>query len=210
MYKMAFTYPEFNGGPGEEVTTFLEQMEIACISNHIVEPASMLRLLQIFIKGDARVWLKDFEAQQQEAEPPVPVTVELIKEALKTRYQRVEDPDKVWHTIQSLKQGETEPIESFVKWFTKLWDLMCTSLWPEQPPAMMKKDSFIASLKNTLRWRVELKKPPTYDEAVDIAKNKEWKVQRMHQLGMGTSEARVEPRKVEVVPVVTRGVIPVT
>ena len=47
----------------------------------------MLRLLQICIKGDARVWLKDFEAQQQEAEPPVPMTVELIKEALKTRYQ---------------------------------------------------------------------------------------------------------------------------
>ena len=78
------------------MTTFLEQMEIACISNQIVEPTSMLRLLQKCIKGDARVWLKDFEAQQQEANPHVSVTVELIKEALKTRYQRVEDP--AYHT----------------------------------------------------------------------------------------------------------------
>ena len=59
---MAFSYPEFHGGDGEDVFTFLKQMEVAWISNHIVEPASMLRLLQICLKGDARTWLKEFEA----------------------------------------------------------------------------------------------------------------------------------------------------
>ena len=48
-----FSYPEFNGTKGEDIFSFLEQMEVACISNHIVEPAQVLRLMQICIKGDA-------------------------------------------------------------------------------------------------------------------------------------------------------------
>ena len=37
--RMAFAYPEFHGSKGEDVEDFLERMEVACISNHIQEPA---------------------------------------------------------------------------------------------------------------------------------------------------------------------------
>lgn len=206
---MAFSYPEFSGGLGEEVLVFLEQMVVACITNHIVEPASMLRLLQICIKGDARLWLPNFEAQQQAVEPPVLVTVDLVKDDFKLKYQRVEEPDKVWHAIQNLKQGEMEPIEASVKRFTKLWEQLCIALLPEQPPAMIKKDSSVAGLKATLRWRVELKNPTTFDEAMEMAKNKEWKVQHMTQLGMGARETQAEPRRMEVAPIAAKGVVPI-
>ena len=83
-----FSYPEFSGTKGEDIFSFLEQMEVACISNHIVEPAQVLRLMQICIKGDARTWLKDFEARQQATQPPQVVTVEGLKEALKQEFQK--------------------------------------------------------------------------------------------------------------------------
>lgn len=36
---MASSYPEFNGRKEEDVEDFLEKMEVACISNHVVAPA---------------------------------------------------------------------------------------------------------------------------------------------------------------------------
>ena len=38
-FAMGFDYPEFGGGSSEDVQNFLEQMEIACISNHILDEA---------------------------------------------------------------------------------------------------------------------------------------------------------------------------
>ena len=49
---MAFVYPEFNGVPGKDVARFLEHMEVACISNHIDDPAQILRLLQIYVRRE--------------------------------------------------------------------------------------------------------------------------------------------------------------
>ena len=44
---------------------FLEQLEIACITNHVVIEEQVLKLLKIFLKGDARTWLKAFEAKEE-------------------------------------------------------------------------------------------------------------------------------------------------
>ena len=206
---MAFTYPEFHAGPGEDVNKFLEQLEVACISNHIVDPVSRLRLLQICIQGDARTWLHEFEAQQQAAIPPIPITFDLIRNALMVEYPNIEDAKKTWQFLKILRQGETEPVEAFEKRFLVLWNKWCAALGAEHPPAMIKKDTFIESLKSTIRWKVELKKPLNYDEAVLVAKNKEWKAQRLTQLGMGPSEVRTEVRRVETTPVAVPGIIPV-
>ena len=51
---------------------------------------------------------------------------------------------------------------------------------------MIKKDRFMAGLTDTLCWRVELKKPRTYEDTLEVAKNKEWKIKRMSQLGVET------------------------
>lgn len=50
------SYPEFFGSPNEDVIDFLERMELACISNHVVNEKHVLRLLEIHLKGDARLW----------------------------------------------------------------------------------------------------------------------------------------------------------
>lgn len=53
-------------------------------------------------------------------------------------------------------------------------------------PYMMKKDRFLAGLQESLRWRVELKKPGTFEDSLEVARNKEWKLKRLSQLGMET------------------------
>ncbi|MCO5604219.1 hypothetical protein L7F22_058382 [Adiantum nelumboides] len=184
---MAFSYPEFHGRKDEDIEDFLEKMEMACISNHVQAPAQMLRLLQICLKGDARAWSKSHEADLQMADPPIQVTWDILRQALTENFVRLEDPDKVWHEIQGLKQQEAEPIDDYIKKFSLLWESLCEALQPQgAPPDMMKKDRFLAGLKENLRWRVELKKPRTYEDTLEVARNKEWKIKRLTQLGVSS------------------------
>ena len=97
--------------------------------------------------------------------------------------------------MQELKQQDNEPVESYIKKFSMLWESLCKALQPQvAPPDMMKKDRFLAGLQDGLRWRVELKKPRSFEDALEVAKNKEWKLKRMNQLGVDTLQRRVEVR----------------
>ena len=78
---MAFPYPEFHGRGDEDIEDFLEKMEVACISNQIHDPAHMLRLLQICLKGDARVWSKEFEEKLGVAVSLVILSRESLRDA---------------------------------------------------------------------------------------------------------------------------------
>ena len=57
---MVYPYLEFYGGEDVDVENFLEQMELACITNHVVDEMHVVRLIQIFLKGDARVLAERF------------------------------------------------------------------------------------------------------------------------------------------------------
>ena len=63
---MVFTYPEFHGKKHEDVADFLEKLEIACITNHVVIEEQVLKLLKIFFKSDARTWLKELGTKEGE------------------------------------------------------------------------------------------------------------------------------------------------
>ena len=106
--------------------------------------------------------------------------------------------------MQNLMQGDKESVELYEKKFVLLWESLCKALPAGQvPPDMMKKDRFMAGLKGTLRWRVELKKPRSYDHAVEISKNKEWKLDHLAQLGMNLVLLRMEPRVLQTGPMVS-------
>ena len=49
---MASTYLEFQGQKDEDVKNILEQMEIVCITNHVLGPTQICCLLHICLKGD--------------------------------------------------------------------------------------------------------------------------------------------------------------
>ena len=182
---MAFSYPKFHGRSNEDVEDFLEKMEVACISNQIHDPAQMLRLLQICLKNDARVWSKAFEEELRAADPPARLSWDNLRHGLEVEFVKTEDPDKVWQEVQGLVQREGESVDEYIRKFSLAWERMCKALAPQVPPPdMMKKDRFLAGLWENLRWRVELKKPRTYEDALDVAKSKEWKLRRMSQLGV--------------------------
>ena len=62
---------------------------------------------------------------------------------------------------------------------------------------MMKRTKFLAGLGDNLHWKVELKKPRSYEEALEIARSKEWKLQRLSQLGIDANATRLKMRRVE-------------
>ena len=107
---------------------FLEKMEVACISNHIHEPAHMLCLLQLCLKGDARIWWKAYEEQLEREHPPLAIIWDSLQGALAEEFERIEDLDKVWHEVQELKQRDNEPMESYIKKFAILWENLCKEL----------------------------------------------------------------------------------
>ncbi|WP_208972723.1 hypothetical protein, partial [Escherichia coli] len=53
----------------EDMEDFLERMEIACITNHVVDPSQQMRLLQICLKGNARKWSETVVAKEGNANP---------------------------------------------------------------------------------------------------------------------------------------------
>ena len=96
---MVFTYPEFHGKKHKDVVDFLEKLEIACITNHVVIEEQVLKLLKIFLKGDARTWLKAFEAKEGKHVPPRNVTLDRLKEALLEAFQPIEDASVLWEEL---------------------------------------------------------------------------------------------------------------
>ncbi len=60
---------------------------------------------------------------------------------------------------------------------------------------MLKKDQFMANLKSSLKFKVELKRPTSFDDAVAIAREKEWKFQRMAKYGMKKGQPTEDIRK---------------
>ena len=123
-------YLEFHGSSDEDVVSFLENLELTCISNHIQDVVQVLRVLKICLKGDARTWLKKYESGLGDDV----LNVEEVKTALTYRFVKVEDPEKVWHDMQGLMQGDREVVETYVKKFLLLWESLCRSLLEGQVP----------------------------------------------------------------------------
>lgn len=151
----------------------------------------VLRIFFFCLKNDARLWFKDYEGQFKAHQPPQNMTYEGARQAFLNRFKKKEDPNKVWESIQqSLVQHEDQCVEAYVKQFNELWERWHIALGgSEHPPMILKKNRFVESLKTSLRLKVELKQPKTFDEAVEIAKQKEWKMQRLDQLGI-----KIEPK----------------
>ena len=98
---------------------------------------------------------------------------------------------------------ESKSIGDCIDRFSSLWEKLSGALQPQVPPEMMKKDQFMIGLRADLRLRVELKKPRSYEEVVDVAKRKEWKLTMMSNMGMTDSlQLAMETRRPK--PIVQR------
>lgn len=64
------------------------------------------------------------------ATPPVVLELVALKQALRVKYEKEEDPDKVWHEVQGLVQKEGELVEEYIKKFSALWESLCRAFCP--------------------------------------------------------------------------------
>ena len=85
------------------------------------------------MKGDARVWSKEFEENLRVAVPPVILSWENLRDGLEGEFVKIEDPNRVWNEIQGLRQREGEPINEYNKKFSLLWESLCEALQPGTP-----------------------------------------------------------------------------
>lgn len=84
-----------------------------------------MRLLQICLKGEARPWVKVYEAELQACDPPIVLELVDLKQALRVEFDKKEDPNKVCHKVQGLVQKEGEPVENYIKYSSTLWKSLC-------------------------------------------------------------------------------------
>ncbi|KAI5066806.1 hypothetical protein GOP47_0017334 [Adiantum capillus-veneris] len=107
-------------------------------------------------------------------------------EAFLERFQVVEDADAVWNELNALKQGSCQGVDAYVQGFADLWTRWCVALKDENPPCSLKKSSFVDGLSPWLQFEVELKTPESFEDAVCIAKHKEWRFKRLEEHGIST------------------------
>ena len=106
-------------------------------------------------------------------EPPLPLNLDNLKQALVKEFVTEEDPEKVWQDMQEMIQKEEEAVGEYIQRFFSLWEDLCRDLHRQVLPKMMKKDCFMTGLKPSVRLRVELKNPQSYEDVVDGARRKE-------------------------------------
>ena len=72
--------------------------------------ANSLSHTNLFLKGNAQAWFKDYEEKLQRVDPPTPLNLDNLKQALKEEFVKEEDPKKVWQDVQETIQKEKEPV----------------------------------------------------------------------------------------------------
>ena len=114
-------YLEFHGSSDEDVVSFLENLELTCINNHIQDDVQVSCILKICLKGYARTWLKDYESGLRDDA----LDVEGVKTALTNRFVKVKDLERLWHDMQRLVKGDRESMETYVKNFLLFFNSLC-------------------------------------------------------------------------------------
>ncbi|MCO5581581.1 hypothetical protein L7F22_035469 [Adiantum nelumboides] len=154
----------------EDAEHFVEGFELDCILREIQNQKIMLQLFRWCLQDSARLWFDDFGAQLRD------VCYDVVKEAFLAHYKHVEDASDVWHQLEACLQKEDECVDAYAWRFSQLWNRWCIALRGQVPPFMLKKHHFVVGLRGCLKLKVECKRPQNYEDALRIAKDKEWKL----------------------------------
>ena len=80
------------------------------------------------MKDEARKWLKSHEGILQRAQPPIVLTLDNLKEALKEEFVKAEDPEKLWQEVKEVRQRKRELVGDYIDRFYSLWEKLSGAL----------------------------------------------------------------------------------
>ncbi|MCO5553272.1 hypothetical protein L7F22_006793 [Adiantum nelumboides] len=166
---MAFR--NFFGKQYESASNFLDDLEMAFLVSRRDEEEVKLRAFPLVLKDSAKNWFQNLE-------PGRKTNWETLKETFLSKYGGVDNPEHLWHRISSLHQATSRTYLTYESQFLRLWAEWEASLAEgERFPNFLKKEKFLAGLFPDLQEKVKGKFPETFEEALQIARVKDQKLE---------------------------------
>ncbi|MCO5571669.1 hypothetical protein L7F22_025416 [Adiantum nelumboides] len=166
---MAFS--NFFGKQYESASNFLDDLEMAFLVSGRDEEEVKLRAFPLVLKDSAKNWFQNLE-------PGRKTNWETLKETFLSKYGGLDNPEHLWHRISSLHQATSRTYLTYESQFLRLWAEWEASLAEgERAPNFLKKEKFLAGLFPDLQEKVKGKFPETFEEALQIARVKDQKLE---------------------------------
>ncbi|MCO5607231.1 hypothetical protein L7F22_061424 [Adiantum nelumboides] len=164
-------FPNFFGKQYESASNFLDDLEMAFLVSGRDEEEVKLRAFPLVLKDSAKNWFQNLE-------PGRKTNWETLKETFLSKYGGVDNPEHLWHRISSLHQATSRTYLTYESQFLRLWAEWEASLAEgERFPNFLKKEKFLAGLFPDLQEKVKGKFPETFEEALQIARVKDRKLE---------------------------------
>ncbi|MCO5550928.1 hypothetical protein L7F22_004422 [Adiantum nelumboides] len=164
-------FPNFFGKQYESASNFLDDLEMAFLVSGRDEEEVKLRAFPLVLKDSAKNWFQNLE-------PGRKTNWETLKETFLSKYGGLDNPEHLWHRISSLHQTTSRTYLTYESQFLRLWAEWEASLAEgERAPNFLKKEKFLAGLFPGLQEKVKGKFPKTFEEALQIARVKDQKLE---------------------------------
>ncbi|MCO5602547.1 hypothetical protein L7F22_056680 [Adiantum nelumboides] len=164
-------FPNFFGKQYESASNFLDDLEMAFLVSGRDEEEVKLRAFPLVLKDSAKNWFQNLE-------PGRKTNWETLKETFLSKYGGLDNPEHLWHRISSLHQATSRTYLTYEAQFLRLWAEWEASLAEgERAPNFLKKEKFLAGLFPDLQEKVKGKFPETFEEALQIARVKDRKLE---------------------------------
>ncbi|MCO5562015.1 hypothetical protein L7F22_015641 [Adiantum nelumboides] len=164
-------FPNFFGKQYESASNFLDDLEMAFLVSGRDEEEVKLRAFPLVLKDSAKNWFQNLE-------PGKKTNWETLKETFLSKYGGLDNPEHLWHRISSLHQATSRTYLTYESQFLRLWAEWEASLAEgERAPNFLKKEKFLAGLFPDLQEKVKGKFPETFEEALQIARVKDRKLE---------------------------------
>ncbi|MCO5594453.1 hypothetical protein L7F22_048483 [Adiantum nelumboides] len=164
-------FPNFFGKQYESASNFQDDLEMAFLVSGRDEEEVKLRAFPLVLKDSAKNWFQNLE-------PGRKTNWETVKETFLSKYGGLDNPEHLWHRISSLHQATSRTYLTYESQFLRLWAEWEASLAEgERAPNFLKKEKFLAGLFPDLQEKVKGKFPETFEEALQIARVKDRKLE---------------------------------
>ena len=165
------TFPSFQGKNYENASYFLDDLEMAFLASGRDEDDIKLRAFPLVMRDEAKLWFQGMTAEEK-------ADWATLKDSFLMRYVTDNTPKKLWQKLTGLQHDNLASYSAYEAQFLKLWTEWEASLNEgERASNFLQKERFLARLSTLLQEKVRAKFLETFEEARQVAKAKDQKLQ---------------------------------